>query len=116
MDILIHKGTMKEATYSIIFDVIKANNYGDEAEDDNEIISRVDVDENTYLYKYLESWTEYNISGEPIRKTNEHLQFVPKIRSNSSSETKADSSGSLETTSSSDEIPKIRRRNKRNRK
>ena len=115
MDILIHKGTMKEETYSFIFDVIKANNYGD-LEREEDIIARVDVDENTYLYKYLESWTEYNISGEPIRKTNEHLQFVPKIRSNSSSETKADSSGSLETTSSSDEIPKIRRRNKRNRK
>tara|TARA_R100000656_G_scaffold65499_1_gene49909 strand:+ start:480 stop:803 length:324 start_codon:yes stop_codon:yes gene_type:complete len=107
---------MKEATYSIIFKVIKTNYYGDEVENAEDIISRVDVDENTYLYKYLESWTEYNISGEPIRKTNEHLQFVPKIRSNSSSETKADSSGSLETTSSSDEIPKIRRRNKRNRK
>tara|TARA_R100001594_G_scaffold142123_1_gene188773 strand:- start:1059 stop:1373 length:315 start_codon:yes stop_codon:yes gene_type:complete len=99
---------------SFIFDVIKANQY--EYKNAVEIISRVDVDDNTYLYKYLESWTEYNISGEPITKTNEHLQFVPKSGNRSSSETKADSSGSLEETSSSHEIPKVRRRSKRNRK
>ena len=112
MDILIHKGTMKEEPEPFYMKTIRLNRY----EDKVETISRVEVDENTYLYKYTEIWSEYNISGQSIKKTNGHLQFVPKIRSNSSSETKADSSGSLETTSSSDEIPKIRRRNKRNRK
>ena len=85
-------------------------------EDRVQTISRVDVDDNTYLYQYIESWFEYDISGTRIRKHSEHLQFVPKIGNRSSSETKANSSGSLEETSSSNEIPTIRRRSKRNRK
>ena len=74
------------------------------------------VDEYCLIYKHEIEYPVIDINGGQNLKQDVTYGFIPQIGNRSSSETKADSSGSLEETSSSNEIPTIRRRSKRNRK
>ncbi len=81
-----------------------------------EYVYSADVDVFCRIYKYEMEYPVININGDKSYNQDVTYGFIPKSGNRSSSETKADSSGSLEETSSSDEIPTVRRRSKRNRK
>ena len=78
----------------------------------NDYVFRADVDEHCYLYKHVHEYTVSNAWDTQL-ESEETYGFVSKAGIDTSKQTKTDTSGSLEKETSSSQIPKVRRRNKR---
>jgi len=63
-----------------------------------EYVSVADIDEYCFIYKHELEYPVININGDKNYNQDVTYGFIPKSGNRSSSETKADSSGSLETT------------------
>jgi len=78
----------------------------------NDYVFRADVDEHCYLYKHVHEYTISNALDTQLEK-EETYGFVSKAGIDTSKQTKTDTSGPMEEKTSSSQIPKVRRRNKR---
>ena len=78
----------------------------------NDYVFRADVDEHCYLYKHVHEYTVSNAWDTQL-ESEETYGFVSKTGIDTSKQTKTDTSGPMEEKTSSSQIPKVRRRNKR---